>query len=25
MIEGGDTLPFESYRQHYLGQPLLVF
>jgi len=24
-IEAGDTLPFESYRQHYLAQPLLVF
>jgi glutamate--cysteine ligase len=24
IIEAGDTLPFESYRQHYLAQPLLV-
>jgi glutamate--cysteine ligase len=24
VIEAGDTVPFESYRQHYLAQPLLV-
>ena len=24
VIEAADTVPFESYRQHYLAQPLLV-
>ena len=23
-IEAADTLPFETFRQHYLAQPLLV-